>query len=59
MSSFFDSELVQAEMEEINDLQAEIYREAFRFPELSVEEKIEHLERLDYLLENRRSSTPA
>ena len=40
MSSFFDSELVQAEMEEINDLQAEIYKEAFRFPELSVEEKI-------------------
>lgn len=53
MSSFFDSELVQAEMEEINDLQAEIYKEAFRFPQLSVGEKIEHLERLDYLLEKQ------
>ena len=53
MSSFFDSELVQQEMEEINDLQAEIYKEAFKFPELSVEEKIEHLERLDYLLEKQ------
>ena len=53
MSSFFDSELVQQEMEEINDLQAEIYKEAFKFPELSVEEKIEHLERLDYRLEKQ------
>jgi hypothetical protein len=53
MSSFFDSELVQKEMEEINDLQAEIYKEAFKFPELSTEEKIEHLERLDYLLEKQ------
>jgi len=53
MSSFFDSELVQQEMEEINTLQAEIYKEAFRFPELSVEDKIEHLERLDYLLEKQ------
>lgn len=50
MSSFFDSELVQQEMEEINDLQAEIYKEAFKFPELSTDEKIEHLDRLDYLL---------
>lgn len=53
MSSFFDSELVQKEMEEINSLQDEIYKEAFKFPELSNEEKIEHLERLDYLLEKQ------
>ena len=53
MSSFFDSELVQNEMEEINNLQAEIYKEAFKFPELSTEKKLEHLERLDYLLEKQ------
>ena len=52
MSDFFDSELVQEELQEINELQEEIYTEVFSFGEL--EEKIEHIDKLDKLLEKQR-----
>ena len=54
MSDFFDSELVQEELQEINELQEEIYTEVFSFGELDREEKIEHIDKLDKLLEKQR-----
>lgn len=54
MSDFFDSELVQEALQEINELQEEIYTEVFSFAELDREEKIEHIDKLDLLLEKQR-----
>ena len=54
MSDFFDSELVQEALQEINELQEEIYTEVFSFGELDREEKIEHIDKLDLLLEKQR-----
>tara|TARA_B100000287_G_scaffold72575_1_gene64275 strand:- start:612 stop:950 length:339 start_codon:yes stop_codon:yes gene_type:complete len=54
MSDFFDSDFVQNEMETINEMQEEIYSQVFKFPELSLEEQIDHLETLDDLLEKQQ-----
>jgi len=54
MSDFFDSELVQEEIQEINELQEEIYTEVFSFDKLDREDKIEHIDKLDLLLEKQR-----
>ena len=55
MSDFFDSPLVQEVMDEINELQEQIYSEVFEFAELDKEKKLHHLEKLDYLLEKQRN----
>jgi len=52
--SFFDSEVVRAEMTEITELQEEIYTRVFEFPTMSKEEKIEHVQSLERLLEKQR-----
>lgn len=52
--SFFDSEVVRAEMTEITELQEEIYTRVFEFPTMSKEEKIEHVQFLERLLEKQR-----
>ena len=36
--SFFDSEVVRAEMTEISELQDDVYRNVFNFPKMSSEE---------------------
>ena len=54
MSDFFDSEIVQDEMETINEMQEEIYAQVFKFPELPLEEQVEHLEMLDELLDKQQ-----
>ena len=37
--SFFDSDVVRAEMTEISELQEDVYRNVFKFPSMNKEEK--------------------
>ena len=52
--SFFSSEVVRAEMTEIAELQERIYANVFTFPSMSKEEKLEHVEILETLLEKQK-----
>ena len=52
--SFFDSEVVRAEMVEISELQEEIYTNVFKFPTMSKEDQLYHVEVLEKLLEKQR-----
>ena len=54
MSDFFDSEIVQEELEEINKMQQDIYKDAFTFPSLSREDRKEHIDSLKILLDKQR-----
>ena len=54
MSEFFDSEIVQDELREINDLQQDIYGDLTDFPTLPDEKKKEHIFKLTDLLERQR-----
>lgn len=51
--SFFDSEVVRAEMTEISELQEEIYKNVFKFPSMNKEEKIHHVDLLQRLLDKQ------
>ena len=46
MSKFFDSDIVREELQEINDLQLSIYKNAMKFGTFSREDKVEHIEKL-------------
>jgi hypothetical protein len=48
--SFFNSEIVRAEMAEISELQEEIYGSVFKFPTMTRDDKIYHVNLLDKLL---------
>jgi len=54
MSEFFASEVIRAEMVELQELQDEVYSKIFHFPQLTNDEKIEHVEKLELLLEKQR-----
>ena len=54
MSKFFDSELIQEELEEINDLQKFIYGSILSFGSMTHEDKLEHIDKLTQLLEKQR-----
>jgi len=54
MSKFFDSELIQEELEEINELQKFIYRSILSFGSMTREDKLEHIEKMTLLLEKQR-----
>ena len=54
MSKFFDSELIQEELEEINELQRSIYGSILTFGSMSREDKLEHIDKLTQLLEKQR-----
>ena len=54
MSDFFDSEIVREALEEIHELQTEIYQSAFKFGTMSREEKVEHIDKLTSLLEKQQ-----
>ena len=54
MSDFFDSDIIQKELEIINDLQEEIYGKAFKFDSLNREERLEHIDNLSQLLEKQQ-----
>jgi hypothetical protein len=54
MSNFFESEIIQEELNEINRLQEKIYGSLFSFGEMTREDKLEHVEILTNLLEKQR-----
>ena len=52
--SFFDSEVVRAEMTEISELQEDVYRNVFKFPTMNKEEKLFHVGLLGKLIEKQK-----
>jgi len=52
--SFFDSEVVRAEMTEISELQEDVYRNVFKFPTMNKEEKLFHVGLLEKLIEKQK-----
>ena len=48
--SFFESEIVRAEMAEISELQEEVYSNVIKFHYMNDEDKIYHIEILDKLI---------
>jgi len=52
--SFFDSEIVRAEMTEITILQEDIYKNIFKFATMTLEEKRFHVGLLEKLLSKQR-----
>ena len=52
--SFFDSEVVRAELVEISELQEEIYSNVFKFPTMSKEDQLYHVNILEKLLDKQR-----
>ena len=52
--SFFDSEVVRSEMTEISELQESVYQNVFKFPTMSREEKLSHVEVLERLLDKQK-----
>jgi len=54
MSEFFKSDIIQDELTEINSLQEEIYGSILTFGTMSNETKLEHVEKLQTLLEKQR-----
>ena len=52
--SFFDSDIVREELQEINELQMSIYKNAMKFGTFSREDKVDHIERLTELLERQK-----
>jgi len=52
--SFFDSDVVRAEMSEISELQEDVYRNVFKFPSMNKEEKKFHVAMLERLLDKQK-----
>jgi len=52
--SFFESEVVRAEMVEISELQEEVYSNVFSFPQMDAEDQRYHLDLLERLLEKQK-----
>jgi hypothetical protein len=52
--SFFSSEVVRAEMTEIAELQEDVYSNIFKFPTMTKEERLEHVELLERLLDKQK-----
>jgi hypothetical protein len=52
--SFFNSEVVRAEMAEISEMQEEVYRNVFTFPTMTKEDKLKHVELLERLLDKQK-----
>ena len=52
--SFFQSEVVRAEMAEISELQEEVYSNVFAFPQLTKEDQRYHVYLLEKLLDKQR-----
>ncbi len=54
MSEFFDSNIVKEGLEDIQELQSEVYSKAFKFGTMDREDKLEHIEKLTELLEKQK-----
>ena len=52
--SFFNSEMVRAELAEISELQEDIYGNVFEFYRMDKDQKIKHVNLLQKLLEKQR-----
>lgn len=52
--TFFDSAVIRAEIAEITELQEEVYTNVFKFPSMSKQEKIDHVNLLEKLLDKQR-----
>ena len=52
--SFFNSEVVRAEMSEIGELQEEVYQNVFKFPTMDKQEKLKHVQTLERLLDKQK-----
>lgn len=51
---FFNSDIVKKEIEEVSLLQEKIYNNVFKFPSMSDNEKLDHIDTLQELLEKQR-----
>ena len=54
MSEFFQSEVVRAELAEIHELQEEVYGNLFKFPSMSKEDQLYHIDILETLIEKQK-----
>jgi phosphoribosyl 1,2-cyclic phosphodiesterase len=54
MSNFFDSDIIQDELKEINELQEFIYNSILTFGMMPREDKLEHIDKMTKLLEKQR-----
>ena len=52
--TFFQSDVVRAEMAEISELQEEIYTNVFKFPSMPKEDKRYHIEILERLIDKQK-----
>ena len=52
--SFFDSEIVRAEMTEISELQEEVYSNVMTFPAMDDDDKVYHIKLLERLIEKQK-----
>ena len=52
--SFFQSDVVRAEMVEISELQEEVYSNVFKFPSMPKEEQHRHVDILERLIEKQK-----
>ena len=51
---FFDSEIVQKEMQDIETLQKKVYGNVFNFPNMNREDKMKHIEILEELINKQQ-----
>jgi len=54
MSEFFESDIVQDELNEINQMQKEIYGNMMSFADLDFDVQMEHIDQLTELLEKQK-----
>ena len=52
--TFFQSAVVRAEMAEISELQEEVYSNVFKFPSMTKEDQLYHVEILTRLIEKQK-----
>ena len=52
--SFFDSEIVRAEMVEIHELQEDVYENFMKFPYMNNADRAYHIDQLSKLLEKQK-----
>ena len=52
--SFFDSEIVRAEMAEVSELQEEVYSNVMKFHYMNDEDKCYHIKLLDKLIDKQK-----
>ena len=52
--SFFDSEIVRAEMAEIHELQEDVYENFMKFPYMNNADKAHHIDQLSKLIDKQK-----